>query len=230
MAYGMRKLFFWICLALIASTQSPAAHAHAGSSPYAHAMKLTLTPQDIQLDYQISIPTRHLHKSLGESPEDVLKKVFYGLKVRANDELVRMESLLSPEQSIQLLLTATPDSPPVEALTGTWPRQGHVEPSTAFSRSSRSVSFAFNGPQPGVAILSDSWHPGWTVTVNGKTAVPLRVGGVFRGVVVPAGNQVVVWRFAPWGWTVGLWLFALGIFGLFGLRLLGHRTTPSPPT
>ena len=96
----MRKLFFWICLVLITSMHSPTAHAHAGASPYAHAMKVTLTPQEIQLDYQLRIPTRHLHKSIGEETDDVLKDLFYGLKIRANDQLLTMKSLLSPEQSV----------------------------------------------------------------------------------------------------------------------------------
>jgi len=63
-------------------------------------MKVTLTPQEIQLDYQLRIPTRHLHKSLGEASEDILNDIFYGLKIRANGQLLTLERLLSPEQSI----------------------------------------------------------------------------------------------------------------------------------
>lgn len=121
------------------------------------------------------------------------------------------KTVQDPNQSVRSLLHATPDNPPVERLHGTWPQNGHVQPATSFKRTSRSVSFSVNGPSKGLAVVADAWHPGWTVTVNGQKAEPLRVGGVFRGVVVPEGAQDVRWYFAPWGWKLGCGLFWLGL-------------------
>jgi outer membrane protein assembly factor BamB len=44
---------------------------------------------------------------------------------------------------------------------------------------------------PGLLVLSDSWYPRWTATVDGSPAPVLRVNCAMRGVVVPrAGARV----------------------------------------
>lgn len=44
---------------------------------------------------------------------------------------------------------------------------------------------------PGLLLLSDSWHPSWKVTVNGKAAKCARVDRAFRGVLVPSGPSKI---------------------------------------
>lgn len=51
---------------------------------------------------------------------------------------------------------------------------------------------------PGILVLSEVAYPGWVVRVNGRTAAPLRVYGLLRGVALPAGQWRVEWRFEPW--------------------------------
>jgi hypothetical protein len=57
-------------------------------------------------------------------------------------------------------------------------------------------------------ILSDTYYPGWNVTVNGTPASIDRVDYMFRGVHVPAGHDRVVFTYDPesfrMGWTVSL--------------------------
>ena len=122
-------------------------------------------------------------------------------------------------EGIQTLLQATPDAPPTEGLTGDWPTAGHVQDVQDFQRTGRTVSFTVDGPETGLAVLADAWHPGWRVRIDGMQAQPMRVGGVFRGVVVPAGHHTVAWYFNPWGWRFGWGLFWMGLVGLaIGLR------------
>lgn len=51
--------------------------------------------------------------------------------------------------------------------------------------------------QPGLLVLGDMYHPGWRVTVNGQPAGLLRTNHVLRGVLVPAGQHRVEFRFQP---------------------------------
>jgi len=131
--------------------------------------------------------------------------------------------------AVRALLSAKPEAPPVEGLDGSWPSRGHTQDVHNFQRTSRSVRFTTDGPGAGIAVLSDAWHPGWTVTVNGTRATPLRVGGVFRGVRVGEGEQTVAWHFDPWGWTLGCWLFVLGL-ALSALTIRQRNKTASPKT
>lgn len=77
------------------------------------------------------------------------------------------------------------------------------------------VSVRTESAGPALLVLSDSFYPGWSATVDGAPAPILATNVIFRGVVVPAGSHEVVFEFAPSGWTAGLWLAALG-----GLLLL----------
>ncbi len=68
------------------------------------------------------------------------------------------------------------------------------------------VEIITHSAAPALLVLSDSFYPGWTATVDGAPAPIKAVNGLFRGVVVPAGEQRVIFTFAPTGWRAGLWL------------------------
>jgi uncharacterized membrane protein YfhO len=59
-------------------------------------------------------------------------------------------------------------------------------------------------PAPGVLVLSDSWYPGWTVTVDGQAAALLRANLLFRAVVLPAGEHTVVFEYESASLTRGV--------------------------
>lgn len=48
---------------------------------------------------------------------------------------------------------------------------------------------------PGLVVLADHWHPGWTAYVDGERAEVLRVNYVLRGVLVPAGGTTIEFRY-----------------------------------
>jgi Bacterial membrane protein YfhO len=65
------------------------------------------------------------------------------------------------------------------------------------------VSLAANLKQASVIMLDDAMATGWAVTVDGRTAYPLRVDDVLRGVSVPAGAHVIMWRYRVPGLRLG---------------------------
>jgi|GEM_PF-4725400 len=46
-------------------------------------------------------------------------------------------------------------------------------------------------------VYTDTWAPGWRVAIDGRPAPALRVDGVLRGVLVPAGEHTVEWVYRP---------------------------------
>ncbi len=73
--------------------------------------------------------------------------------------------------------------------------------------------------QPGVLVLTDSYHPGWRAEVDGHPAPLLTGDYIFRAVPVPKGVHEVRFRFLPQTFVWGLGI-SLGSF-LFGLGLAG---------
>jgi uncharacterized membrane protein YfhO len=73
--------------------------------------------------------------------------------------------------------------------------------------------------QPGVAVLSASYDPGWTATVNGRRHPIRMVAPALVAVDVPAGADHVVFRFHGYGDYP--WLLALS-----GLSLVMVAVAP----
>ena len=68
--------------------------------------------------------------------------------------------------------------------------------------------------QPAVLVLTDSFHDNWSVSVNGEPAHLGRVNEVVRGVVVPAGESIVEFRYESRARTVGTLISVLTIVAL----------------
>jgi len=89
-------------------------------------------------------------------------------------------------------------------------------------------------PARQLVSLSESWHEGWRVTVDGQPRPLVRVYGDFIGAVVEAGDRDVAFRFQPWSFRVGAWMSAVGLglmIGdlLFTLWRRGRGVSVTPP-
>ena len=99
------------------------------------------------------------------------------------------------------------DQPGTAALAGAQPR-GEV--AIVRERNAR-VELRATLDRPGLVVLNDNWAEGWTVRVDGRAAVPLRVNDVMRGVVVGAGRHEIAWSYAVPGLRLGVAMSLVGL-------------------
>jgi hypothetical protein len=77
----------------------------------------------------------------------------------------------------------------------------------------------------GLLVRSESWSPGWHITVDGQPSDMLRVDCTLQGVWLPAGEHVVEFEYLPQGYAIGRWitLATVGVLLLWGLGWLLKR-------
>jgi hypothetical protein len=76
---------------------------------------------------------------------------------------------------------------------------------------------------PSLLVLTRSWDPGWTASVDGASAPVFRAQVGLLAVVVPAGDHRIEIAYRPLAFRIGLGLSAAG---LLGLLLLGLSAPP----
>ncbi len=82
-----------------------------------------------------------------------------------------------------------------------------------------------DAPTAGVAVLLDSYAPGWRATLDGQPAEILRANGLFRGVACPEGTHEIVMAYRPRVLYAGAGVAALAILAL-ALSFPLHRWMP----
>ncbi|MBP6472474.1 MAG: hypothetical protein KBE23_12920 [Chloroflexi bacterium] len=90
-----------------------------------------------------------------------------------------------------------------------------------------------NAPQASLLLFTDADYPGWQATLDGRAAAIIPADGLFRGVLVPAGEHEVVFTFRSQSLANGrvLSLAGWGLLLLAGVYLLANRfRRPAPPT
>ena len=73
--------------------------------------------------------------------------------------------------------------------------------------------------RPGILVLTDTFYPGWRVTVDGAPAALLRANYLFRGVYVPAGAHRVEFTYHPAPFQRGLLVSSLTLAVVLGTLL-----------
>ncbi len=76
----------------------------------------------------------------------------------------------------------------------------------------------------GLLVLAESWYPGWRATVGGKPSEVFPVNGWMRGVVVPAGQNEVVFAFHSRLLASGLAVSLASAAILLALAARGRRS------
>jgi hypothetical protein len=69
-------------------------------------------------------------------------------------------------------------------------------------------------------MLTESWYPGWRVTINGQNVALLRADYLFQAVQVPPGTHKVIFEYSPFAFKIGaaISLLALAVVALLIIR------------
>lgn len=88
------------------------------------------------------------------------------------------------------------------------------------------VTVSCNMETPGLVVLGDLWDNGWNAYWKGKSVPILRTNHAIRGVIVPAGEGTLEFRYEPasiaWGWR----LCGLAVIALAGWAWFSRRRAP----
>gem|GEM_PF-1147159 len=117
-------------------------------------------------------------------------------------------------QQIAFLAGESPDMP--VSLS-----QGTV---TIIERRSDRLHLDVRANGPAYLVISSTWYPGWTATVDGQDAPIYRTNLAFPAVALPPGGAEVVLRFSPRHWDLAAGVSALGLLLIFALITLGNLT------
>jgi hypothetical protein len=83
--------------------------------------------------------------------------------------------------------------------------------------------------RPGLLVVSEGYYPGWQAEVDGISAAIVPTNGMMRGVVVPAGEHQIVFRFRSRAIAVGFLLSGAAIIvAIVARRRLGSTFAHSP--
>jgi hypothetical protein len=85
---------------------------------------------------------------------------------------------------------------------------------TLKSYGSEHVVIDADASAPGLLVLTDTFYPGWTATVDGRSVPVERVDDVLRGVALSPGRHVVEFRYQPTSWTIGWIISLLAVIGV----------------
>lgn len=78
----------------------------------------------------------------------------------------------------------------------------------------------------GMVVLSESYVPGWSVTVDGRPGQIREVYGAFRGLAVPGGQHQIRMRYRPLSVILGAILTLAGVIGICALGLVERKRRP----
>jgi hypothetical protein len=111
---------------------------------------------------------------------------------------------------------APPDADRTAAVTSTFkdslePARPGPEGVTIPAYEAQRIELRVRAQSRALLVASETFHPGWSASVNGASARIYRVDGDLRGIVVPAGESDVVLRYTPWSVYLGA-LLSLATF------------------
>jgi hypothetical protein len=80
-------------------------------------------------------------------------------------------------------------------------------------KDTNNVSIMARSKAAGYLILTDTFYPGWTVSVDGKPGTIYAANHAFRAVYLPAGNHQILFTYLPGSfiWGLRMLMFALGL-------------------
>jgi hypothetical protein len=78
----------------------------------------------------------------------------------------------------------------------------------------------------GLLVLADAYYPGWRAQINGVQTPVYPVNLLFRGVVVPPGQQEIHFHYQPTQWPLALGMSGAGLLLLLLMALASQYSRP----
>jgi hypothetical protein len=137
-----------------------------------------------------------------------------------------------PLGTVVLTASELSKAPPMQVLPGL--ATGNASDSVAVQQyEPESVHIVSSSERGGMLVLSDSYYPGWRVTVDGQTAPILRVDHLFRGVYLPPGLHNILFTYQPDSLRLGAVVSLVAVLVFIALFVMvvrrGRRDRGSPP-
>lgn len=130
-----------------------------------------------------------------------------------------------PGESLRLMTSGTIDLRHTAVLETTppamsAPERGQIETVTVNDTQPDWLRVVARASAPGLLMVSDTYDPGWQVTVDGKPSRLLLADHALRAVAIPAGIHVVEMHFVAQAARVGLVITATTAAGIVALLML----------
>lgn len=177
-------------------------------------------------------PVSHLYQLADPLPrarfaQQVLRiDTVAGIKQKSLDGSLdpRLTTLLHSEQdlkTVQETLLSWAKKNPVSAVT-------NASATITLDRATQ-VALTTHSQQGGLLVLADTYYPGWQATINGVKTPILRVNWMHRGVLVPPGEQTILFRYQSWTVRWGILLSLLGFLSLVSLICYFYQKAKEHP-
>ncbi|MGH7149846.1 MAG: YfhO family protein, partial [Planctomycetota bacterium] len=88
------------------------------------------------------------------------------------------------------------------------------------------VRLRVSAPAARLLVLSESYHSGWRVRVEGEEQAAIRVNGDFLGALVDRGTREVAFVFRPASRRLGGIVSTAGLLAIAGLGVFAFRRSP----
>jgi hypothetical protein len=98
-----------------------------------------------------------------------------------------------------------------------------IVPAQVIRESFNEVELRVEAPAAGLVVLTDTYYPGWEVTVDGRPASIWPANWAFRAVAVEAGIHQLHFQYKPLSFTFGLWTSFLTWLIIGGIKLWFKR-------
>ena len=90
------------------------------------------------------------------------------------------------------------------------------------------VKLAIKMETPGLVVLADVWDGGWKAFLNGRNVPVLRVNHALRGVIAPAGDATLEFRYEPMSFTWGVRLGGFSVLGMLAWVWISRKRKVFP--
>ena len=160
--------------------------------------------------------------------KDALPRAFAVRRVIvAPNLLVARTKLLKPEINLRrtAILESAGDFLPEALISG--PEENY-QPVEIVTYSPMFIALETNFQDPELVVLTDTFYPGWTASVDGQANKIYRVDAAVRGIVVPSGRHKITMRYWPHRLSAWLTVSIGSVLLCILLCLIRRRRMPVP--